>query len=205
MMRYLSMRWAVCLHAIWQQDCRSFNLSLRIARAGAVGAVTLGLMLSLTPDNPALGQVLNNRLVELLGNNCSGLGVSGTSPGFGANLNNICAFPATASTGIGGGGGAASVQASAASILNRNILQRLEETRAEEGQEGAKASSMMMARAVFAVPSRSTNVCSGSVRWSRPAAVMRAFEIFIESSEGRTVNRQRTSPGHIILGLLSCA
>lgn len=119
-------------------------MSRRIARAGAVGAVTFGLMLGLTPDNPASAQVLNNRLVELLGNNCSGLGVSGTSPGFGANLNNICAFPATASTGIGGGGGAASVQASAASILNRNILQRLEETRAEEGQEGAKASSMMM-------------------------------------------------------------
>ena len=144
MITYQSTTWTVWLNTIWQQYRVNFNCSLRISRASAMGAVTLGLMLGLVPDNPASAQVLNNRLVQLLGNNCSGLGVSGTSPGFGANLNKICDVPVTASTGIGGGGGAASVQASAASILNRNILQRLEEARAEEGQEGARASSMMM-------------------------------------------------------------
>ena len=132
------------LIAIWQQRCVSFNWSRRISRASAMGAVILGLMLGLFPDNPASAQVLNNRLVELLGNNCSGLGAPFGSASFGTNLNNICQAPATGSTGAGGGGGAASVQASAASILNRTILSRLEEARAEEGQEGAKASSMRM-------------------------------------------------------------
>jgi hypothetical protein len=145
MVTYLSKTWTMWLNAVWQQYFVSFIWSLRISRASAIGAVILGLMLGILPDHPASAQVLNNRLVELLGNNCSVMGVvGGSSVGLGTNLANICAIPNIGSTGVGGGGGAASVQASAASILNRAILLRLVEARAEEGQEGAKASSMMI-------------------------------------------------------------
>lgn len=131
--------------SIRRQSPVSSHRSIRVKRACAVGVATVGLLFGLVPDDHASAQVLNNRLVELLGNNCSGMGVvGGFDPAFGANLNSICAFPTTGSSGTGGGGGAASVQASAASILNRNILARMEEERAEGGQEGAKASSMLM-------------------------------------------------------------
>ena len=43
-----------------------------------------------------------------------------------------------------GGGGAASVQASAVSILNSNILRRLEEVRGESGQASGTTAAMMM-------------------------------------------------------------
>jgi outer membrane lipase/esterase len=144
MLTYLSKTWTVWLNAIWQQYYVSFNWSLRISRAGAMGAVILGLMLGLVPDNPTSAQVLNQRVVQLLGNNCSGLGAPGGSPSFGANLNAICQFPPTNSSGTAGSGGAASIQASGASILNRTILSRMEEIRAEEGQEDASSSSMRM-------------------------------------------------------------
>lgn len=144
MLTYLSKTWTVWLNAIWQQYSVSFNWSLRISRASAMGAVILGLMLGLVPDNPALAQVLNQRVVQLLGNNCSGLGAPGGSASFGAGLNAICQFPNTNSSGTAGSGGSASLQGSAASILNRTILSRFEEERAEEGQEGARASSMRM-------------------------------------------------------------
>lgn len=144
MITYLATTWTARRKPVRLQSRVRFNGNLRVSHACAMGMVILGLIVGLTPDNQASAQVLNNRLVELLGNNCTGLGATGGSASFGANLNSICAFPGTGSTGTGGGGGAASVQASAASILNRTILQRLEETRAEGGQEGAQASSMMM-------------------------------------------------------------
>jgi len=132
------------MNAIWQQHYVSFNWSLRISRASAMGAVILGLMLGLVPDNPTSAQVLNQRVVQLLGNNCSGLGAPGGSPSFGADLNAICQLPTTSSSGTAGSGGSASIQASAATILNRSILSRMEEVRAEEGHEDAGASSMRM-------------------------------------------------------------
>ena len=122
-------------------------MTIRFARnlRFSLGVGIAGLMLTVLSYGPAGAQVLNNRIVELLGNNCSGLGAVGGSANLGANLNAICAFPPTGSAGgAGGGGGASSVQASAASVLNRNIVARMEEERAEEGQEGAKASSMLM-------------------------------------------------------------
>jgi uncharacterized protein YhjY with autotransporter beta-barrel domain len=89
----------------------------------------------------ASAQVLNQKVNDLLAGNCAGLGVSGTDPGFGANLNALCKFPPTAGASSTGGG-AASVQGSAASILNRVVLQRLYETDEEEGQEHIRSSSM---------------------------------------------------------------
>ena len=132
---YLSKRWTVWLNAIWQQCSVSFNWSLRTSRAHAVGGVTLGLMLGLVPDNPASAQVLNQRVVQLLGNNCSGLGAPGGSASFGANLNAICQFPTTNSSGAAGSGGAASLQGSAASILNRTIFSRFDSNAPRKGRK----------------------------------------------------------------------
>ncbi len=91
-------------------------------------------------------QVLNNEVNSLLANNCAGLGTGGfPTPnvnGFGPNLAALCNVPQTfgASTA---GGGAASVQGSAASILNRVIFGRLEEDR-NEGIDGTPQPSSML-------------------------------------------------------------
>jgi uncharacterized protein YhjY with autotransporter beta-barrel domain len=99
------------------------------------------LAVGITVQTPAYGQTLNQQNRALLANTCSGL--SGPGGTYGANLNNICQN-AGAAQGAGGGG-AASVQASAASILNRTILQRLEDTRNEDGipAEQPRASRMV--------------------------------------------------------------
>jgi uncharacterized protein YhjY with autotransporter beta-barrel domain len=87
-------------------------------------------------------QVLNQQVNQLLANNCAGLN-PGTfpTPGFGANLQTICDFPPTGAASSGGGG-AASVQGSAASILNRTLLQRLQDDESEGGERGTRSSSM---------------------------------------------------------------
>lgn len=82
-------------------------------------------------------QTLNDQNQALLAGNCAGL----SGGPFGANLNAICVAGGVA-TGAGGGG-AASVQASAASILNRTILQRLNEDRNEDDSSGQKHASIL--------------------------------------------------------------
>ena len=103
-------------------------------------AVVFGVTQFYQPGQ-ASAQVLNQKVNDLLAGNCAGLGVSGADPGLGANLNALCQFPPTAGAGSTGGG-AASVQGSAASILNRVLLQRMYETDEEEGQAHARSSSM---------------------------------------------------------------
>ena len=88
---------------------------------------------------PAYAQTLNQQNRALLAGNCAGL----SGGPYGANLNAICAAGGTAQGA--GGGGAASVQASTASILNRSILQRLDETRNEDQSSGQKHASTMVA------------------------------------------------------------
>lgn len=85
--------WAEWRNAIQLQYSVSFNWNLHLSCSNAIGAVVLGLMLGLTPDNPASAQVLNQRVVQLLGNNCSGLGAPGGDPSFGANLMRSVSFP----------------------------------------------------------------------------------------------------------------
>ena len=68
---------AVKLGSAWQQSLASSIFPLRMPRACAVGVATVGLIFSLVPVDHASAQVLNNKLVELLGNNCSGLGATG--------------------------------------------------------------------------------------------------------------------------------
>jgi uncharacterized protein YhjY with autotransporter beta-barrel domain len=92
----------------------------------------------------ASAQVLDQKVNDLLSNNCAGLGPSGPNrndPQFGDQLNALCQFPGPTGA-ISAGGGAASVQGSAASILNRLLLQRMHETDEEEGQAHAPSSSM---------------------------------------------------------------
>ena len=104
-----------------------------------------GLFLLQLQALDASAQVLNNQVNALLANNCAGLGTGGfptpNLTGLGQNLAAICNTPQTQGA-TSTGGGAASVQGSAASILNRTFLGRLEDIKNEE-REGAPQQSSM--------------------------------------------------------------
>jgi uncharacterized protein YhjY with autotransporter beta-barrel domain len=93
----------------------------------------------------ASAQVLNQQVNALLANNCAGLGTGGfptpNLAGLGPNLAALCNTPQTQGASSAGGG-AASVQGSAASILNRTLFGRLDEIRNEESEGAAQQSSM---------------------------------------------------------------
>ncbi len=93
----------------------------------------------------ASAQVLNQQINQLLANNCTTLlGAPAANLGsLGPNLAALCQFPNTGGASSSGGG-AASLQGSAASILNRILLQRLDDTDQEEGQEHRRASSLIL-------------------------------------------------------------
>lgn len=121
--------------------------SSQSVRLGAICIVTIALALAqAVQPRGAIAQVLNQQVNALLANNCDRLQPGtggGSNPGFGPNLNRLCAFPTTFGASSTGGG-AASVQGSAASILNRVLLQRLDETDEEEGQDHKRSSSLML-------------------------------------------------------------
>ncbi len=94
---------------------------------------------------PAYAQTLNQQNQALLASNCTGL----SGGPYGTNLNAICAAGGSAQGA--GGGGAASVQASAASILNRTVLQRLDEIRHEVPSFGVRHASAMTANPFGAI------------------------------------------------------
>lgn len=107
-------------------------------------ALVVGLSHLYQPGS-APAQVLNQQVNQLLANNCTNLlGAPAANLGsLGPNLAALCQFPTT-NGASSSGGGAASVQGSAASILNRVLLQRLDDTDQEEGQEHRRASSLML-------------------------------------------------------------
>lgn len=112
---------------------------------GLVASVALPILLG--DINDAHAQVLNERVQTLLNNNCRGLGLPGTQGnvtlanlGLGPQLVNICANQGATSGASAGGGGTASLQGSAASILNRNMLSRLEEIRNEDSKPASSNS-----------------------------------------------------------------
>ncbi|MDF0665812.1 MAG: autotransporter outer membrane beta-barrel domain-containing protein [Nitrospira sp.] len=116
---------------------------------GKNGCLVLLLIAILPSKAPA--QVLNDKVNSLLDAKCAGLGLPLDGNGnpitteLGRNLAKICDNQVGASEGaITGGGGAASFQGSAASILNRLLLQRLDETDEEEGQTQTRSSSMRL-------------------------------------------------------------
>lgn len=98
-------------------------------------------------------QTLNQQVDALLADNCAGLGTGGginQTPiltGLVGNLRTLCTprpekAPGASQDASTAGGGAASVQGSAASILNRTLLGRLEELKQEEREDGEHPSSM---------------------------------------------------------------
>ncbi len=96
-------------------------------------------------------QTLTQQVNQLLVSNCTNLlGASqvGNPAGLGPNLEFLCRLPGgpNAGTNISAnstGGGAASLQGSAASILNRFLIQRMDETD-EESQTHERSSSMRL-------------------------------------------------------------
>ena len=113
---------------------------LLLARAAVFG------LIQVCEPGTATAQVLNQEVNQLLSFGCAALNPAflGFDPNFGANLSALFALPGGPPGGAvtSGGGGAASVQGSAASILNRVLLQRLDETDEEEGQDHKRSSSM---------------------------------------------------------------
>ncbi len=109
-----------------------------------IASAVVFALIQMCQAGEASAQVLNLRVNELLANNCTNLlGAPAASLGsLGPNLAALCQFPNTGAASSSGGG-AASVQGSAASILNRVLLQRLDETDAEEGQDHKRSSSLM--------------------------------------------------------------
>jgi|CXWL01.1.fsa_nt_gi uncharacterized protein YhjY with autotransporter beta-barrel domain len=105
-----------------------------------------GLFLLQLQTLDASAQVLNQQVNALLANNCAGLGTGGfptpNLAGLGPNLTALCNTPQTQGANSAGGG-AASVQGSAASILNRALLGRLEDVKNEE-REGAPQQSSLL-------------------------------------------------------------
>lgn len=99
----------------------------------------LGCMSVLAPSQ-VLGQVLNQRINQLLANNCLGLGTGGfptpNLTGLGAQLANLCDVPQTAGS-VSSGGGAASFQGATSTFLARSVQRRLDELQ----QKAAQATS----------------------------------------------------------------
>jgi len=91
-------------------------------------------------------QSLDQQLSRLFTNNCAALSIGNNGSQLGTRLQDICGLngPQGPSAPSSAGGGGASVQGSAASILNRVLLQRLEETDDEEGHNHQRSSSMRL-------------------------------------------------------------
>lgn len=112
----------------------------RLAIVGAIVATIQG-----SPVSETQAQVLDQAVNNLLANNCQTLLQGDPSSVLAPTLGAACTGgPGVTGSGTSAGGGAASVQAAAASILNRNVQLRLEGARAEEGRTTAGASSLTM-------------------------------------------------------------
>lgn len=117
-----------------------------------LGALIFGLS-QFCQLGQAYAQTLNQEVDRLIRDNCRallGANQVGITVGLGPNLAGLCSFQGGISGGAGTlpasstGGGAASVQGSAASILNRILLQRLEQTDEEQGQDHKRSSSITL-------------------------------------------------------------
>ena len=115
-------------HAEIEEDSMILhNLKRRSWHLILTSAVVIGLIQFCQPEQ-ATAQVLNQRVSELLSRGCAGL--SGESLGnggtglYGPQLTQFCVVTSGPGATSPTGGGAASVQGSAASILNRVLVQR---------------------------------------------------------------------------------
>jgi len=112
-----------------------------------LASVAVFTLVPFAQPGQTFAQTLDQQVNQLLARQCAGLNLGGSILGLGQNLAEICTLGGN-SGGAGGGGatggGAASVQGSAASILNRVLLQRLDETDDEEGQDHQRSSSMRL-------------------------------------------------------------
>ena len=123
------------------------------------------IFLSLLFLKESKAQVLNDAVNGLLENNCIGLLQGAGSAVLGPNLAAACTgATGVTGTGVSAGGGAASVQASAVSLLNRNVLRRLEELREESSERSGNESAMLLNPFGILAPGlfRGVNVASPS-------------------------------------------
>ena len=97
------------------------------------------------PVSDTHAQVLDQAVNNLLANNCQNLLQGDPSSVLAPTLGAACSGgPGVTGAGNSAGGGAASVQAAAVSIMNRTVLLRMEDARAEAGQETARTSTLTM-------------------------------------------------------------
>jgi uncharacterized protein YhjY with autotransporter beta-barrel domain len=91
-------------------------------------------------------QTLDQQLPQLFANNCAALSIGSNAALLGTQLQDICGLngPQGPTAPSSAGGGGASVQGSAASILNRVLLQRLDQTDEEESQGHQRSPSLRL-------------------------------------------------------------
>ena len=114
-----------------------------LGRLAIVGAIVATIQGSSVTNSQA--QVLDQAVNSLLANNCQNLLQGDPSSVLAPTLGAACTGgPGVTGSGNSAGGGAASVQAAAASIMNRTILLRMEEARGEAGQHTARIGTVAM-------------------------------------------------------------
>lgn len=117
-----------------------------IIKRSLITAVCAGIgLLQATIPQLVLAQVLDRRVEQLLANNCTGLlgAPADDVDSLTGNLKALCQFPNTGAASSAGGG-AASVQGSAASILNRAVVQRLDQLTKEGSTEPKSPTSLLL-------------------------------------------------------------
>ncbi|NOU09718.1 MAG: autotransporter outer membrane beta-barrel domain-containing protein [Nitrospira sp.] len=138
-------------------------------------------------------QTLNQQVDNLLANNCIGLGlVGGTQPdttGLGQSLSFLCDLPnqggGASQSANTAGGGAASVQGSAASILNRTLLGRLKDLKEEERESTEQPSSMLFNSLGLMSMTQVGNMNVSSPFYASTSANGGSVATFGTSSQGR--------------------
>lgn len=146
----------------------------------------------------ASAQILNQQVDDLLANNCAGLGTGGgvgNTPnlnGLIGDLRGLCNSGSSNAGGSGiptsattGGGGAASLQASAASILNRTLLGRLEAVKNEGRENSDQPSSFLFSPLGLMSMAHMTNTSVSSPFYAATSATGAPIATFGMSNQSR--------------------
>ena len=175
--------------------CRSGLIDHRLVlgRFGVSCSIVILLTMLVPAVQPVHAQSLDDRVVELLSNNCAllGFGTSGGA-GFGPNLTSLCEIPETGGAGSAGGG-SASPQGSAVSFRTGLLDERLERAKQNrDGDTGGSTTTAAMLRRdtsntqYFSMGDSADSASDGSTGRSR------RFDLFASAGYG-SLDRKETA------------